>query len=508
MRYLVTGAEMKRLDKATMESIGIPSLVLMERAALESFYVLKEKGLTYHGAYALILAGYGNNGGDGLALARMLCEAGVRVEIMLVGDETKATDSWRAQKSILNAYPVCFVNTLEEKAYDVVIDALFGVGLSRNLSGEWLQAVEKANELKGVKVALDVPSGVCSDNGRILGAVFMADLTITFGFEKLGLWLYPGCDCAGEIHLRDVGISERAFFGTAPGCFTLEEDVSGLLPKRRRDGNKGTFGKALVVAGGFQMAGAAVLCAKACYGTGAGMVKVLTDPGNRVIVQQIMPEALFGSIDDEKEIRDAYAWCDVVCIGPGLGKSDSAAAALEIMLDVADEKMLCKPLVLDADAINLISESQERLNAVKKQGRLGRTIILTPHLLELLRLWNGLFVNEKMELAQLKLAVREYAERLSKELGVIVVAKDARTFICADGRPACLNLSGNSGMATAGSGDVLAGMITAFLAQSKGADEDAFLLTCKAVRYHGLMGDNATRGKGEHGVMARDLIPQ
>ena len=212
MRYLVTGAEMKRLDKATMERIGIPSLVLMERAALESFYVLKEKGLVKRGAKALILAGVGNNGGDGLALARLLCEAGVSVDVALVGDEAKSTDSRRAQKSILNAYPVCFVNTLEEKAYDVVIDALFGVGLSRDLSGEWLQVVEKANALKGAKVALDVPSGVCSEDGRILGAAFMADFTITFGFEKIGLWLYPGCDCAGEIILKDVGISARAFF--------------------------------------------------------------------------------------------------------------------------------------------------------------------------------------------------------------------------------------------------------------------------------------------------------
>ena len=508
MRYLVTGAEMKRLDKATMERIGIPSLVLMESAALESFYVLKEKGLVKRGAKALILAGVGNNGGDGLALARLLCEAGVSVDVALVGDEAKSTDSRRAQKSILNAYPVCFVNTLEEKAYDVVIDALFGVGLSRDLSGEWLQVVEKANALKGVKVALDVPSGVCSEDGRILGAAFMADLTITFGFEKIGLWLYPGCDCAGEIILKDVGISARAFFGNEPDCFTLEDEVRDLLPKRRKDGNKGTFGKALIIAGGFQMAGAAVLCAKACYGAGAGMVKTLTDPGNRVILQQILPEALFGSIDEEDAICDALTWCDVICVGPGLGKGENAAAALKTVLETVDERMLQKPLVIDADAINLISESEERLNAVKEQGRLGRTIILTPHLLEMLRLWNGIFVNEKMELTQLKLAVREYAERLSKELGVIVVAKDARTFICANGRPACLNLSGNSGMATAGSGDVLAGMITAFLAQSKGAETDAFLLTCKAVRCHGLMGENAARDKGEHGVMARDLIPQ
>lgn len=256
------------------------------------------------------------------------------------------------------------------------------------------------------------------------------------------------------------------------------------------------------------MAGAAVLCAKACYGAGAGMVKTLTDPGNRVILQQILPEALFGSIDEEDAICDALAWCDVICIGPGLGKGENAAAALKTVLEKVDERIIQKPLVLDADAINLISESEEKLNAVKEQGRLGRTIILTPHLLEMLRLWNGIFVNEKMELTQLKLAVREYAERLSKELGVIVVAKDARTFICANGRPACLNLSGNSGMATAGSGDVLAGMITAFLAQSKGAETDAFLLTCKAVRCHGLMGENAARDKGEHGVMARDLIPQ
>ena len=182
-----------------------------------------------------------------------------------------------------------------------------------------------------------------------------------------------------------------------------------------------------------------------------------------------------------------------------------ANRALLNILTTSDETILKKPLVIDADALNLISGSKEKIDLLKEQGRRGRTLILTPHLMELLRLWNGCFENEKLDLTELKEQVSTCAYMLSKELGAIVVAKDARTFISMNGRPLCMNLSGNSGMATAGSGDVLAGMITAFLAQSK---EDPFLLTCKAVRYHGLMGELATKKIGEHALTAGDLIAQ
>ena len=526
MRYLVTSAEMKEYDGNTIERIGIPGMVLMERAALETFYALKEKGWALPGKRVLVIAGHGNNGGDGLALARLLCEAGSEVFVLAVGEEAKATDQWKSQRRILESYPVCFVKEWQEEAYDLIIDALFGVGLSRELSGVYEAVIQKANDTPAVKVAMDVPSGLNCDDGRIMGCIFHADLTVTYGFEKRGLYLFPGCEAAGEVRLAKVGIDRHAFFEHTPSCFTLEDRLEELLPKRKKSGNKGTFGKALILAGDWNMAGAAVLCARACYRLGTGMVKVLTHPENRVILQGALPEALLGPINDLDEIRKSLDWCDLVCIGPGLGRSAEALAAFREILKA--EMSVEKPLVIDADGLNLMTMEPDLMSAVKELGSKGRTILLTPHPGELKRIWEALHPKEKpISMEELTCSLSSRGMEVAEKLSAIVVAKDARTFVCKAGEPICMNLSGNSGMGTAGSGDVLAGIITAFLAQECHGEtwngKDAFLSACKAVRAHGLLGDKAANllyekaedlpehqaGTllGEHGVMAGDLIP-
>ena len=505
MRYLVTSAEMKRYDQNCIERIGIPSVVLMERAALETFYALREKAWIQAGEKALILSGVGNNGGDGLALARLLSEAGMKVFVYVAGNEEKATVQWKEQREILKSYPVVTLQGLDaiEDAYTVIIDAIFGVGLSREVEGAYKEAISRANELHGHKVSLDVPSGVSSDDGRIFGIAFQAELTVTYGFEKRGLYLYPGVSAAGEIRLADVGISSSSFFEEKPDCFVLEEGLEELLPKRRPDGNKGTFGKALILAGSKNMAGAAILCGNACYRLGAGMVKVMTSSDNRVILQETLPEALFGCIEDAKELEKSLEWCDVICVGPGLGKDDQVKNAFDRILE--DPNGIHKPLVIDADGINLLSEDARLRSKVKSQGESGRTIVLTPHPGELLKLVKSLQANEKknefLHMEQLKSRFFEYAMMASRELSAIVVAKDARSLICFEGRPICMNLSGNNGMGTAGSGDVLAGILTAFLCQDH---EDAFMTICRGVRTHGLLGDELAKADslGSHGVMA------
>ena len=497
MRYLVTSAEMKAYDKVTTESIGIPAMVLMERAALETFHALEDKKLIREGAKALILAGYGNNGGDGLALCRMLLEAGMETKVWLVGDEKKASREWLLQKEILKEFPVQYVNNLPDGEFDLIVDALFGVGLSRELSGEYARAVNCVNEKKGFKLAMDLPSGVSADDGRILGTAFRADLTVTYGFEKLGLWLLPGKKMVGEVILADVGITARAFRGASPEHFTLDEEWKALLPTRKEDGNKGTFGKALLLAGSFQMAGAAILGARACYRTGAGMVKVLTVPENRVILQETVPEALLGDVTVEREILNSFDWCDVICVGPGLGKGEAAKRALRRSLERTD-----KPLVIDADGLNLLSESEE-LMTLLKSGNGTRRIVLTPHAAEFVRLWNGC-CKGMLRMEEYKRTPDAFAKKLAAELGVTIAAKDATTYVCGKDRPVYVNLSGNSALATAGSGDVLAGILTAFLCQEK-ESADAFMATCRAVRLHGLLGELASARLGEHGVMAGDL---
>lgn len=512
MRYLVTAAEMKEYDRNTIEKIGIPGMVLMERAALETFWILRESGKLREGGSAYILAGYGNNGGDGLALARLFCEAGIRVRIGLLGDQKKATESWRQQRKILEAFPAEFAKEPGPEPYDLLVDALFGVGLSRALEGVYAQAIRDLNARSGFKVALDVPSGISSDDGRVLGTAFRADLTVTFAFGKRGLFLYPGCEYAGEVRIADIGIGPRAFPENGshevqePGMFCLEETLNELLPQREKAGNKGTFGKALLIAGSFGMAGAAILCGEACYRTGAGMVKILTDSDNRIVLQGRIPEALYGSYEN---LRESLLWCDVICIGPGLGKSGEALRALEcVILGETDwekkeaEKVRGLPLVIDADGINLLAEHPKLLDALSRQGAAGREILLTPHIGELLRLYGALFGEENTPaMIECKLSAADYAMRAAKKLGAVVAAKDARTFVCREGRPVCLNTAGNSGMATAGSGDVLAGILTGLIAQG----ENAFEAACKGTRIHGIAGDLAAAELGEHGVMAGDI---
>ena len=520
MEYLVTSAEMKRYDHNCMEKLGMGAMVLMERAALETFYAIKEKGLVEAGKKALILAGYGNNGGDGLALARLLSDAGMEPFVWLVGEEAKATSQWKEQKKILDAtYSVRFGKNPEGAAYTVIIDALFGIGLSRDLEGSWAKAIDQANAMEGFKVAMDLPSGISADSGALLGHAFRADLTVTYGFRKLGLFLYPGKEYAGEVRLAPVGITERSFFGETPGRFTLTEPLQRLLPVRVPDGNKGTFGKALVIAGSVGVSGAASLCARACFRMGAGMVKILTVPENRVILQEAIPEAMVGSYLDEEEVKKSLVWCNVVCIGPGIGQTgESLAAVMEVLTAPEGEE---KPLVMDADALNLLGGSEELQKAVKTCGKQGRIMVLTPHPGEMRRLIGAL------DPGGAKLPAKEFAEklpelgcRLSKEWNVITVAKDAVTSVCCPGKPTYVNLSGSSAMATAGSGDVLAGIITAFLCQAKkenvpvantqapGGEEVYWEAVCKAVRVHGLLGEEAAGRSpyGEHGVMAGDLI--
>lgn len=483
VRYLVTAEEMKEYDSNTIERIGIPGMVLMERAALAALdYISKrwEKGS------ALILAGVGNNGGDGLALARLLAEKGWQVEVWCVGNEEKATAQWKTQRHILDSYPINFSSIPGRNEYTIMVDALFGAGLSREITGEYARAVTEFLSHEGFKLALDIPSGIDSDTGSVWGTAVKADATVTFGFMKRGLGLYPGCQWAGEIVLADIGITEKSFFGREPETFTFVGEPEALLPDRAEDGNKGTFGKILLAAGSVNMAGAAVLAAEAAYRAGAGMVKVITPEENRAILQAAVPEALFGT---QWELAEGLEWADVVVIGPGIGKSQSAVNNLRQVLKHGD-----KPLVIDADGLNLLAESSELQQLLEEQGKKGRRIVLTPHVGELSRL-TGVPVPE------LKKSLMTYGTELAKRFHVIVTAKDARTFVCRECGSAYCNLCGNSGMATAGSGDVLSGITGALLAQT----EDAFTAATLAVWLHGKAGDAAASRKGRRACMAGDI---
>ena len=250
MKYLVSASEMRRYDNNTIEKIGIPACVLMERAALAAAEAAEGYRAGQNaGKSVLVMAGTGNNGGDGLAVSRLLSEKGYQVEVWCVGNRERASGQWKQQMAILRNYPVAFTEKPAGTAYTVLVDALFGVGLTREVSGEFGESVRIFNGLKGWKLALDLPSGIDSDTGKVLGCAVKADKTVTFGFCKRGLMLYPGCGYAGEVVTAEIGISERSFYGEVPQMYAYDENPQALMPKRDSGGNKGTFGKVLLVAG-------------------------------------------------------------------------------------------------------------------------------------------------------------------------------------------------------------------------------------------------------------------
>lgn len=485
MEYLVTSQEMKQYDEATIERIGIPALVLMERAALSvreeiNRRVTREKGTV------LILAGCGNNGADGLALARLLQEEGWSVEVVCCSNVEKATAQWKTQRAILENYPVKTGSKPQMLEYNILIDALLGVGLSREVQGEYERLIRWFNGADGYKIALDVPSGIHSDTGRTMGCAVKADLTVTFAFAKRGLFLEDGRKCCGEVAVKDIGIGSAVFFGQEPGMFRYTESARQLLPARATDGNKGTFGKVLIVAGNKSMAGAAVLAARSCYRTGAGMVRVISPQCNRGILAGSVPEALFG---DETDLEKGLEWADVIAIGPGLGTDGRGKGLLNTVL--VHSRL---PLVIDADGLNLLAVSPKLQELTASVGKEGRSVILTPHVGELARLCDS-------SIAACRENLLECAMGLAERLNCVIVCKDARTFTCRPGRPVCMNTAGNSGMATAGSGDVLTGVVAGLLAQGM----EGFDAASAGVYLHALAGDAAAARTGEHGLMAGDI---
>lgn len=491
MKYLVTGKEMKLLDQNTSGHFKVPELVLMEQAAMQ--FVRKLCDIT-NLKKGIVFCGMGNNGADGIAIARLLNEKGIYTEICKIKDilhlDGDTTPSFQVQESIYDAYhyPVCSgISEFLGKGYDFVIDAIFGIGLSRDLNTAYIDIIEKINQISAVKIAVDMPSGVNSDNGQIMGAAIRCDHTITFSFGKIGQFLWPGNEYAGCVHVADMGITERSFLDRNPKVAVLEPADLQNLPKRPAHSNKGTFGKLLLIAGSPNMAGAACFAAKAAYRCGAGLVKVFTAEENRIIMQTAVPEALlsvYGSEIHEEQFQEELNWADAVVIGPGLGKSKKAAQMVKLVRENADV-----PVVWDADALNLLSEDTQSLLLPHAE------YIMTPHPGEFSRLTGK-------EISWIQEHILDAAIDFAKTYDVICVLKDFRTVTANPLGLTYLNLSGNNGMASGGSGDVLAGMIGAFLAQSWNCRDAA----AYGVFIHGLAGDAARDKMGTHPMTASDII--
>ena len=496
MKYVVTAAQMQQADNYTSEKIGLPSLVLMERAALSAAdEVCKRFDGIQRAFKACIVCGNGNNGGDGFALGRILSERGFAVHFFVVKEDGKCSDSNRVQREILEKLGYAVSTEQPVGEYDIIVDAIFGTGLCREVAGCYREMIAYMNEMQGFKVALDIPSGIHSDDGTVLGCAFRADLTVTFGFYKWGHLLYEGKDYCGKTVCCNIGIPEKSLCGQPPYGRMLErEDIKVYLPKRIANSHKGTYGRAGIMAGSVQMGGAVALCSDAAMRTGVGYTKVMTAEENRNLLLSTRPEVLFYPVGEGRFPIEKFSDCNAIAAGPGMGTGKSAQKQIEALLDKEAD---CS-LVLDADAINIMAERQdlkEKLKIyAKRVGEKGYRVILTPHQKEFSR-FSGIPMDTKAAKRH------EKALETAADFGVVLVLKDAVTRIYTPDGIVYVNTTGNPGMSTAGSGDVLTGIICGLEAQMK----DGVIAAALGVYIHGRCGDYAAEQENPHALTAMDM---
>ncbi len=485
--------EVRNADAYTIANEPISSVDLMERAATQLYRWIKKRVDKSH--TVRIFAGPGNNGGDGLVLARLLCKKGYRVQVNIVRFTEKTSDDFQTNYKRLEECDVDVVEIKEKSdipgidADDLLVDAIFGSGLTRPVKGLAAEVIEKLNASTAVTLAVDVPSGLFADSSskHSGGAIVRADYTLSFQFPKLA-FLMPGNDAfVGNWYLLDIGLHPDFINSVQTRNFFMEKyDIAPMLKSRKRFAHKGTFGHALLIAGCYGKMGAAVLASRACLRSGVGLLHTHIPKVGYQIMQTASPETML-SIDRYdnyfSEVPDPGPYT-AVGIGPGLGMEHQSQMALKLFIQEYPG-----PMVFDADALNILSENKTWLAFLPKGS------ILTPHPKEFERLagkWSDDF--ERLQ------KLRDFAARY----GVYVVLKGAFTTTCfPDGR-CYFNSTGNPGMATAGSGDVLTGLVTGLLAQGYSPGQAAVL----GVYLHGLAGDLASKKYGQEALVATDMIEQ
>ncbi|MBQ8413541.1 MAG: NAD(P)H-hydrate epimerase [Lachnospiraceae bacterium] len=296
MKYIVSGEEMSRIDEYTINNVGLPQMVLMERAALEIADFIKSK----FSKSVRILVGVesGNNGGDGIATARILKSEGYDIEVYWVDGLGKTSPAFEQQRHIAKKLGVKFIDEIVDYGYDIVIDGIFGVGLNRTVTGKQAEAINMINDIDAYTIAIDIPSGIDSYTGFVLGSAVRADATITFEHIKIGMLMGIGYEYSGQVVIANIGFPKQAVDFVEPRLYTYEEsDIDRLLPFRKSDSHKGSYGKISIIGGRKNMAGAPMFSAEASYRMGCGLVKICTVEENRAIIQTKLPEAMLTTYD-------------------------------------------------------------------------------------------------------------------------------------------------------------------------------------------------------------------
>lgn len=499
---LATAAQMKELDRQAIEERMIPSIDLMERAAEGvTKAVLDFLPDRPNKCRVAVFCGAGNNGGDGIAAARQLFMKGVRVRVFQVGSFERMTPDALEETRRLSECGVeleLYVpENLSQSSWarnsHVLIDAVFGVGLSREIASEsmYAAAINLINECPGKVVAADIASGVAADSGLVLGCAVKADRTVTFTRKKVGQVLGEGARLSGEVVVWEIGIPMDLQNKMVCSVQTIEKEyASAVLPKRKFDGHKGDFGKLLVIGGAVGYTGAPYLTASAAVRTGCGLVylgvpsSIWTAEAAKCVSAMPFPLADKDGALSHRALPDIYkklSGCDVLALGPGLARTANTERLVWDLLTEAQQ-----PVVLDADGINALPGHIDVLDRRK-----GRVTILTPHDGEFARVGGDLSVGRI-----------EAARMFAQEHGCILVLKGHRTIVATPEGNVLVNTTGNSGLAKGGSGDVLTGIIASLLAQGATAVQAAAL----GVWMHGRAGDFAAQRLTEYSMTPADVI--
>ncbi|MBA3271865.1 MAG: NAD(P)H-hydrate dehydratase [Acidobacteria bacterium] len=501
---ILTANQMREVDRRTVEDIGIPSLVLMENAgrqvvaAMESFFPdLTDRRVA-------VLSGKGNNGGDGFVVARTLHQRGVDVSVFVVGQVAEIKGDSRINIEILGRLGVTVVEIADEgqwelhfseiSEHDLIVDALFGTGLKAALSGIYETVIADINASAIAVVSIDLPSGMSADTPDLIGACVEATVTVTLGAPKLPLILPPAEEKAGEVVIADIGIPGGIIDSVEGSRVELltRDQMRPLITPRAADVHKGDFGRVLIVAGSRGKTGAAILAAQGALKSGAGLVTVAAPRGSMPMLASYSPEYMTEALDETIDGTVDFAAAetvlsfnaDVIAVGPGLGRGQGVATFVRELLESSE-----LPIVLDADALNAVADEPAAL-----VGREGRDVIITPHPGEMARLVGGTV--DDVQANRLGIA-RDFAQSHK----VYVVLKGYRTIIATPDGKIFVNPTGSPGMATGGTGDVLAGMLAAWLAQLLDAEAACRL----AVYLHGAAGELADADQGEVSMTAGDL---
>lgn len=502
---VVTSQQMQAVDRRTIEDVGIPGVVLMENAGRGVAQEILRRFSSAGSSRALVLSGKGNNGGDGYVVARVLLDRGWQVTTLVLAPRSSIKGDAKINLVALEncGGVVLFIDEAEGleryltscDEFTVLVDALLGTGLTKNVEGFYRRAIKWVNEQKAPVVAVDVPTGIDASNGRILGSAICATLTTTFAYPKVGLASYPGAGYAGELVVIDIGVPGLVAQEVAEDCLLIRAtEARQLLPLRSTDGHKGTFGHLLVLAGSLGKCGAAAMSAESGLRGGAGLVTLAcpqsVQPGIAAQLTEVMTAPLVDAAGEiSLQAYDALLALvedkEALAIGPGLG---SGREVCDLMRRLVRSTHL--PVVIDADGLNAFCG---HLSLLQEQP--ARQLVLTPHPGEMARLTGS-------SAAEIQADRFNVARDFAVQNKLVLVLKGARTLIASPDGRVCINTTGHAGLASGGMGDVLTGLIGSLLAQGLAAFDAATL----GVYLHGFAADRLLPRFGDAGLLATDVM--